>query len=378
MVQIPTLDLEQYEPHIEEEAGVKDHIKGSTRYAWLGSGQCGGRLVKSFYDLGYKKVLAINTTHHDLDLLEIPGEQKFLMDIGEKGAGKDIERGEQAVHQYQQEILHLARQTLSTQVDHIMVCFGAGGGTGSGSIMGLITIAKRYARYIGLQNPNKKVGVVMTLPTVGEASSPLVAENAYTAATRLSELASAGEISPLIIVDNDKINRMYPGLTVKSFWPSINNTVAGLFDIFNRISSLSSQYTSFDPVDYHSIIESGGCTIMGLTKVKKYGERYAISEAVKNNLQKTLLAGGFDLYTAKLAGCIAVGGKTLMNNVGGLQDNINYAFDVLSEITGEATIHRGIYEDDRECLRVYTIIGGLDSPTARLEELKSFTAVEVH
>jgi len=378
MTQLPTLNLEQYEPVIEEEVGVKDHIKGSTRYAWLGGGQCGGRLLKSFYDLGYKKVLAVNTTHHDLDMLDIPEGQKFLMDIGEMGAGKDIERGEKAVHQCQQEILHLARQTFSTQVDHIMVCFGAGGGTGSGSVIGLINIAKRYARYIGLQNPNKKVGVVMTLPTVGEASSPLVAENAHTVATRLSELASAGEISPLIIVDNDKINKMYPGLTVKSFWPSINNTVAGLFDIFNRISALSSQYTSFDPVDYHSIIESGGCTIMGLTKVKKFDEKYAISEAVKKNLQKTLLAGGFDLSTAKLAGCIAVGGKSLMNNVSGLQDNINYAFDVLSEITGQATIHRGIYEDDRESLRVYTIIGGLDSPTARLEELKSFTVVEVH
>jgi cell division GTPase FtsZ len=378
MTKIPTLDLEQYEPVIEEEIGVMDRIKGSTRYAWLGSGQCGGRLVKSFYDLGYKKVLAMNTAYHDLDMLEIPVEQKFLMDIGELGAGKDIERGEKAVHQYQQEILHLARQIISTQIDHIMVCFGAGGGTGSGSIPGLINLAKRYARYIGLQNPNKKVGVVMTLPTVGEASSPLVAENAYTVATRLSELASAGEISPLIIVDNDKINKMYPGLTVKSFWPSINNTVAGLFDIFNRISELSTQYTSFDPVDYHSIIESGGCTIMGLTKVKKYEEKYAISEAVKKNLQKTLLASGFDLSTAKLAGCIAVGGKTLMNKAVGLQDNINYAFDVLSEITGRATIHRGIYEDDRESLRVYTIIGGLDSPTGRLEELKSFTAVDVH
>ncbi|MHC4309614.1 MAG: FtsZ/tubulin family protein [Planctomycetota bacterium] len=378
MAKIPTLDLEQYEPVIEEEIGVIDRIKGSTRYAWLGSGQCGGRLIKSFYDLGYKKVLAVNTAYHDLDMLEIPVEQKFLMDIGELGAGKDIERGERAVHKYEQEILHLARKTISTQVDHIMVCFGAGGGTGSGSVMGLINIAKRYARYIGLQNPNKKVGVVMTLPTIGEASSPLVAENAYRVATKLSELASAGEISPLIIVDNDKINKLYPGLTVKSFWPSINNTVAGLFDIFNRISDLSTQYTSFDPVDYHSIIESGGCTIMGLTKVKNFDEKYAISEAVKKNLQKTLLASGFDLSTAKLAGCIVVGGKTLMTNVSGLQDNINYAFDVLSEITGRATIHRGIYEDDRESLRVYTIIGGLDSPTGRLEELKSFNAVDVH
>ncbi|MHC4911963.1 MAG: FtsZ/tubulin family protein [Planctomycetota bacterium] len=376
-VLLPTLDLEQYEVNIEEETGVKDEIRGSTRYAWLGAGQCGGRLVKSFYDLGYKKVLAVNTTHHDLDLLKIPQDQKFLMDIGEKGAGKEMARGKEAVQQYQQDILHLARQTFGNQVDHIMVCFGAGGGTGSGSVAGLIEIAKRYARYVGLKNPDKRVGAVMTLPTLGEASSPLVAENAHNSASELSRMAAEGKISPLIIVDNDKINKMYPRMTVKSFWPSINNTVATLFDIFNRLSSLSSQYTSFDPVDYHSILESGGCAIMGLTKVSEFSDKFALSEAVKKNLEKTLLAGGFDLTTAKLAGCVVVGGKKMMADVPGLQDNIDYAFDVLSEITGQASIHRGIYEDNRNSLRVYTIIGGLGSPTARLEELKNREAVGV-
>ncbi|UCF43294.1 MAG: hypothetical protein JSV99_12110 [Planctomycetota bacterium] len=376
-VVLPTLDLEQYEVNIEEETGVKDEIRGSTRYAWIGAGQCGGRLVKSFYDLGYKKVLAVNTTHHDLDLLKIPEDQKFLMDIGEKGAGKDMVRGKEAVQQYQQDILHLARQTFGNQVDHIMVCFGAGGGTGSGSVVGLIEVAKRYARYVGIKNPDKRVGVVMTLPTVGEASSPLVAENAYNSASELSKMAANGKISPLIIVDNDKINKMYPRMTVKSFWPSINNTVATLFDIFNRLSALSSQYTSFDPVDYHSILESGGCAIMGLTKVGEFKDKFALSEAVKKNLEKTLLAGGFDLTTAKLAGCVVVGGKKMMADVSGLQDNIDYAFDVLSEITGQASIHRGIYEDNRNSLRVYTIIGGLDSPKARLEELKTREAVGV-
>jgi cell division GTPase FtsZ len=369
--------LEQYEPNVEQEVGVVDHIKGSTRYAWIGAGQCGGRLVKSFYDLGYKKVLAVNTTHHDLDLLDIPKNQKFLMNIGEKGAGKDMERGKEAVQQHQQDILHLTRQTFGAQVDHIMVCFGAGGGTGSGSVVGLIEIAKRYARYIGLNNPNKNVGVIMTLPTVGEASSPLVAENAYKAAWELSQMATSGKISPLIIVDNDKINKMYPGMTVRSFWPSINNTVASLFDIFNKLSALSSQYTSFDPVDYHSIMESGGCAIMGLTKVTKFGDKFTLSEAVKKNLEKTLLAGGFDLTSSKVSGCIAVGGKRLMASAKGLQDNIDYAFDVLSEITGKATIHRGIYEDNRDSLRVYTIIGGLSSPTERLEELRSHMTVQV-
>jgi cell division GTPase FtsZ len=375
---LPTLALEQYEPDIAEEVGVEDNIAGSTRYAWIGAGQCGGRLVKSFYDLGYRKALAVNTTNNDLNLLDIPKSQKFLMDIGEKGAGKDMERGKEAVQQYAQDIVHLAKKTFGTQVDHIMVCFGAGGGTGSGSVLGLIEIAKKYARYIGLENPDRKVGVVMTLPTVGEANSPLVAKNSWNVATQLSQLASKGQISPLVIVDNDKINRMYPGMTVRSFWPNINSTFASLFDIFNGLSAMSSRYTSFDPVDYHSIMESGGCSIMGLTKVDKFSDKFELSKAVKTNLEKTLLAGGFDLSTAKLAGCMFVGGKKMMLNTKGLQDNIDYAFDVLSEITGRATIHRGIYEDARESLRAYTIIGGLDSPVARLEEFKSGVAVGAH
>ena len=87
---IPVLELEQYKVKPLIEAGVKDAYFGSTRYAWIGSGQAGGRLVKSFFDLGYKKALAVNTTTHDLDLLELPKAQKYLMDIGEKGAGKEM------------------------------------------------------------------------------------------------------------------------------------------------------------------------------------------------------------------------------------------------------------------------------------------------
>jgi cell division GTPase FtsZ len=368
---LPRLGLEKYKPNIEPNTGIKDEIKGSTRYAWIGAGQCGGRIVKSFYDLGYRKVLAVNTTHHDLDLLDIPRGQKFLMDIGEQGAGKDTERGREAVQQYQQEIYHQAQQIFGSEVDHIMICVGAGGGTGGGSVQGLIEIAKKYARYIGLREPDRKVGVIMTLPTVGEASSPKVAENAWRISTQLSGLAAEGRISPLIFIDNDKIKRMYPGMTVKAFWPTINDTVAGLFDIFNRLSALSSRYTSFDPVDYHSIMQAGGCAIMGLTTVPEFEDKFAVSQAVKRNLEKTLLAGGFDLTTARMAGCVVVAGRQLVEGVKGLQDNIDYAFDNLSEITGDATIHRGIYEDGRDSLRVYTIIGGLETCATRLESLRS-------
>ena len=368
--ELPTLDLEQYEPNVKEETGVKDESKGSTCYAWVGVGRCGARLAKAFYDLGYKKVLAVDTSRRDLDSLDIPQRQKFLMDTGEDGTGRDMGRGAKAVQQHQQDILHLARQTFGSQVDHIMVCFGAGGATGSGSVVGVIEIAKRYAQYIRLGNPNKKVGVIMTLPAAGEVGSPLVAKNAYRVANELGRMATAGKISPLIIVDNDKINKTYPGMTLRSLWPSINGTVAGLFDIFNRLSGFSSPYTSFDPLDYHSIVESGGCLVMGRTKVDRLDDKFAVSEAGKKNLERTLFAGGL-VSTAKLGACIVVGGKKLMADVKGLHDNIDYAFDVFAQITGRATIHRGIYEDNNDSLRVYTIIGGLDSPAARMEELNS-------
>ena len=209
----------------------------------------------------------------------------------------------------------------------------------------------------------------MTLPTIGEASSPRVAQNAYDVATELGTMAAEKQFSPLIMIDNEKISKMYPGMTVKAFWPSINDTVSSLFDVFNRLNALPTRYTTFDPVDYHSILRAGGCAIMGLTKVNEYKDKFALSEAVKRNLGKTLLAGGFDLSTAEVAGCIMVGGKKMMANVPGLQDNINFAFDVLGDITGNATIHRGIYEDPKEMLRVYTMIGGLDFPARRIEEL---------
>jgi len=366
---IPSLALEDFEPQIELEEGVRDKSRGSTRFAWLGTGQCGGRLVKAFYDLGYHKAIAVNTTYHDLDDLGLPEDQKLLMDIGRKGAGKDMNRGRDAAVQYRQQIIHAVQQIFGEGVDHVMLAFGSGGGTGSGSIVSLIDTVRTCAKHMGLPNPDNSIGVLCTLPTSGEAGSPKVGSNAYRVMTELTSMAAEGKISPLIIIDNEKIRRMYPGLTVKNFWPTVNNTVAGLFDIFNRLSSLSSPYTSFDPVDYQSILHSGGCTIMGLSNVKFYKRRFDLSEAVKNNLAKTLLASGFNLETAKVAGCIALGGSQQMSNVAGLQDNINYAFDVLTDITGEATIHRGVYENGKAGLRVYTIIGGLDTPHERLEQL---------
>jgi uncharacterized lipoprotein YajG len=113
--------------------------------------------------------------------------------------------------------------------------------------------------------------------------------------------------------------------------------------------------------------------ILGVTTVKNVESETSVSNALKQNLEKTLLASGFDLTTAEAAASIVVGGSKLYEEVPGLMDSIEYGFDTLATITGGAVVHRGIYEDpNKDKLVAYTIVGGLDGPQKRLDELKKF------
>ena len=54
MVDIPTLDIEDYDPDLnEEEEAVEDKSGGALTYAIVGAGQGGGRMAKAFYDMGF-------------------------------------------------------------------------------------------------------------------------------------------------------------------------------------------------------------------------------------------------------------------------------------------------------------------------------------
>ena len=368
-IEIPDIDLEDYEVPEDEETAVEDEAGGSQVFAWIGSGQGGGRLAKAFYDRGYRKCIAVNTSNQDLDTLDLPKAQKLLLDVGEQGAGKDMSRGREAASKYKQHIFDLMRKIYGNNVDHLFVCIGAGGGSGSGSTDILIEVAKKYMKYIGHDNPEKRVGVVLSLPTRGEAGSPQVAKNAHEVLTITNDLAVNNEISPLIVLDNAKIEKMYKGLTVKKFWPTVNNTISGLFHVFNVLTNQSSPYTSFDPTDYATVLQCGGVMVMGVAKLKEFDDEQSVSRAVKTNIEKTLLSD-VDISDARVAACVAVGGKDIMENTAGLMDSLSYGFDTLSSLCPNATLHRGIYEDNKDSLRLFTLVSGLSVSDKRKLQLK--------
>ena len=250
---IPTLDIEDLDPDLAEQTqknGVEDESGGALTYAIIGSGQGGGKIAKAFYDLGYKKTVAFNTAQSDLALLDLPDEHKFFVDhYGGQGAGKNQEKGRAAFEAKSQEIFNKLREVFGENIDRILVTVGAAGGTGGGSVNTLVDIAKRYFTYVGREDASERVGVIVSLPTNGECASSVVAQNAYNKVSELCVRAANGDFAPLIMIDNDKIKKLYPSLTVKKFWPTLNNTVAGLFHVFNVLCAQNSDYTSFDPMD---------------------------------------------------------------------------------------------------------------------------------
>ena len=376
---IPDLPLEDFEPDITaDEDEVEDKANGALTYGFIGAGQGGGRMVKAFYDLGYTKTLAINTAKNDLNLLDLPGDHKFYIDhYGDQGAGKDQTKAAIAFEAREQEVFNKLKSIVGESVDRIIICAGVAGGSGGGSVVPLVKLAKKYFTYVGREDASERVGVIASLPTTGESASPVVAKNAYNRMKNLCTMAKEKKFSPLIIVDNQKIKKLYPKLTVKAFWPTINNTVAGLFHIFNVLATQNSDYTSFDPQDYDSVMKSSGCMIMGVTAVKDFESETGVAMALKSNLERTLLAEGFDLKTATAAAGIVVGGTRIFEETAGLMDNLEHAFSTLAAITGNAMVHRGIYEDpSKDKLIVYTLIGGLDAPQKRLEDLMKFTKLD--
>lgn len=348
-------------PQSAEAQEIKDEFEAGFKFAFVGSGQGGGRIAQTFWRLGYRRVCAINTAQQDLATLGIPNKM-CLGDSG--GAGKNPSVAKAAFKDRKEDVLDFMRRSFGQKLDRIFVCVGAGGGTGAGTAVQLVDTAVELQK--ALRSETEKVGVIVALPKLAEGKRTAV--NAFNTLNDLLFLVEKGNISPLIVVDNEKIGTLYPNLAVDPFWDTANMSVCSLFHLFNTVCLKHSHYTSFDRADLMTVLDSGLITF-GANPVDKFTDETDISYAVRNNLRKNILTGGIDLSTGNVAASVVIGSVQILNALP--QAHIEHAFDQLNRMLKPGnTVHRGIYRGDRNSLVVYTIIGGLGKPDEKLAELK--------
>jgi len=332
---------------------IEDDVDVSFKFAFIGAGQGGSRLVETFSKLGYNRTAAINTAEQDLNAVDL----KNKLCVGGGGAGKKPELAREMFNEKKEDVLDFMRYSFGESLDRIFVCAGGGGGSGSGMAAPLVGLA--YELQKTLNSESKKVGVILTLPKKSEGAK--VKENARKVLYEMVNLKQRGVISPLIILDNEKIGELYPNLSVSKFWSTANSSVTGLFHLFNLTSNKDSSYSSFDKNDYKTILDSG-IVGFGVSPIEDWKDPVKLSRIVRDNLTNSLLSGMKNISTASSAGIIVIGGKDVLDNLP--QSHIDQAIDQLNrKLKSGSVIHRGIYSGDRNDLTIFSAIGGFDNPS---------------
>tara|TARA_R100000005_G_C4980401_1_gene190301 strand:+ start:25 stop:1329 length:1305 start_codon:yes stop_codon:yes gene_type:complete len=360
-VDVPDIPIPDDEP---EGNSIEDEFEGAYKFAVVGVGQGGSRIAQTFWNLGYRRVAIINTAKQDLDPIDMPTENKLL--IGGDGAGKKPEIAEEIFNAHREDILDFLKRTFGDEFDRVLVCAGAGGGTGAGGCSVVIEVAHDLCESLGVETRGEgsvaKVGAIVALPSKAEGNR--VASNTKRTMDKVLNLKNLGALTPLVILDNEKIKQIYPKLPVRKFWGTSNSSVCALFHLFNRISAQESVYTSFDKADLETVFASGLITF-GATPLKKWDQPTDVSQAIRDNLKRTILAN-LDPSTGNIASCVVIGSTEVLDELP--QENLEYGFEQLTRILGSgSTVHRGVYSGSKPGMIVYTAIGGLDAPKEFLD-----------
>lgn len=340
---------------------VEQKVRVAMTTGLLGTGQGGARIAQAFWNLGYRHVGAFNTTETDFKGIaaDMP---KFSMDIG--GAGKDMRMALEALSRREEEAYELMTRAWGDRLDCALICVGLGGGTGSGTGARLVELARRYMED---KNRPPRVGAVVSLPT---AEGQMVARNAVTAFRDLV----AVKASPLIIMDNARIDELYNDEGVAKLFPLANDAVARMFHLFNLRAAEHSEHITFDRSEFAQLLD-GGIVVMGEADidVKAITSPADVSQAIRERLARNVLAS-VDLTRGKKAACVFTGEKAVLDSFPTAY--FEAGFNQLDRVVGSArkdgaptVIHRGLYEGTERGLQCYTMISELPPPHDRLADL---------
>ena len=189
-----------------ESSKLKENIR------FLAVGAAGANVTQMMEKKGYKAYY-VNLAKQDLDLISSPN--KLHIKNGE-GASKNRDKAKEILSESIDDVL----ETLENQITekYVFTIFSLGGGTGSG--------CGPFLSSMIADNPEKKVGLVIILPSMEESLQVRI--NAYETLSEIIPLRNS--FGSIFILDNNKRKDKL----------SINRSFAGLFDSFINIENVQS------------------------------------------------------------------------------------------------------------------------------------------
>jgi cell division GTPase FtsZ len=329
----------------------------------IGLGQCGGNFANEFARQGYKAV-ALNTSTTDLkDLDSIPNDCRLHIGLeGRNGAGKDRRLGQKSVEASKERILDRVRK-LAHGADVLLLAAGMGGGTGS-----------NLADLIGMLSPlGIPLSCLVTIPT--ESESGITKVNAVYGLNSVVR----SKLANLIIIDNNKILKIFPEATISDFYKRANQLVVRTLAEFNSTNDemKSVSIRSFDSEDFRKVFLSGGVVVFGASSVRvddRITEDTLLGKLKQIWDSSGLLAEGFDYTTASLSAVILYAPSQVLDRSSAtIFEKLN---ETIKKITQGAAVYTGIYQTKEPGpVKIFTMLGRLSLPN-RIINLMSQAAIE--
>lgn len=241
--------------------------------------------------------LVLNTNEVDLRKLpDRPNVIKHLLRGYERGAGRDMEVGEEAFVKHKASI-HQQVEDFFTDRDFIFVVCGLGGGTGTGSVIEAVRLL--YANgFAG------RFGLILTLPRDQEGYRVL--DNAL---NRLQMIAKAMKgLGCVLIVDNQKLFvdylATYPQGSVTDFLTYSNRYIAQTLHDLNVVTARYNPTGAyhFDSSELLKMFQTPGILSFGKVTLDEAAvdaeNQGTYLPAIKRSIEKGVLSEGYDLQQA--------------------------------------------------------------------------------
>ena len=237
----------------------ENSAKSAINCAFVGVGGGGGKLAKSFLDLGYNRTVLINTTHKDQP--EGVAPQHFLLLDGSDGLGKDVTAGKALLDDNATLIEDTLRARLG-KVDWLFVCASGGGGTGSSCS----TLHDTFQRYLDSVQADGKVVYVVSTPTSQECLNPTIKTNADILVKDISSY-------PHIVVDNERQLQLLRGkVGMLGMYPTANTAFSKMISQIFKLATESSPIQTFDTKDLEKCLKSPGRMFFGTIAIRDFND----------------------------------------------------------------------------------------------------------
>ncbi|WP_078557278.1 plasmid replication protein [Bacillus alkalicellulosilyticus] len=354
----------------------RDDIKISLKFGYLGLGMGGCSIaaacanVKTNVRNGHfpYNALLVNTNAMDFEKISFktPTISKLLIGTG-KGAGRDIDVGEQAFVDGQGSIIDSIKKQFMDR-DFVWIVAGLGGGTGTGSVIEAI-------KTLHNNGFKKRFGLILTLPRDKEGAT--VISNALERLQKISKVMQS--LGSIILVDNQKLYKRFstqnPNASLSEYLEFSNDFIADTLHELNVVTASFKPYgdSHFDSSEFENLLKTPG--ILSLSKFSiddrdiDLENQSTYLSALDDSIETGILSDGYKLDNTQRAATSIIANRGTAQRLFtlGFTDTVETLIDSKAPLAGEKPIATYVDEKARG-VHFYTVFAGLQLP-ARINEL---------